>query len=333
MILGYLWFERLSLLTYDHPLAIVSSIASGVAFLIPALFVRSPLRQILQWPARYFDTLIVGLLLLAFGTVLAGAAYNFKLVGLSEMYKLREQIQFPLPLRYGAGIVINALLPFAFAFCLERRLYPITLTKLTLLAPFWLLLIAALSGITASRAAVILSLLLPMAAGLAALIMARAGLISADMGLTPFAIVNSRMIAMPSIAMEVYNNFFATHPLTYFCQITLAKLVASCPYDQPISELMKGYDLGAFNASLFATEGIASVGLKFAPLSALMCGLIIGFANRLSAGLPARFVLVSGGILPLVLLNVPLSTNLLSNGVALLFVLWYVTPRSIFEKG
>jgi hypothetical protein len=88
------------------------------------------------------------------------------------------------------------------------------------------------------------------------------------------------------------------------------------------------YQLGNFNASLFATEGIASVGLILAPFSGLACGLVIALGNRLSAGLPSTFILLSGGILPQVFVNVPLTTTLLTNGA---FVLWYVTPREIFE--
>ncbi len=69
-----------------------------------------------------------------------------------------------------------------------------------------------------------------------------------------------------------------------------------------------------------------------APVSALICGLIIALGNRLSSGLPPRFILLSTGILPQVLLNVPLSTALLTNGVGLLFLLWYVSPRSAFDQ-
>jgi hypothetical protein len=43
-----------------------------------------------------------------------------------------------------------------------------------------------------------------------------------------------------------------------------------------------------------------------------------------SAGLPARFVLISGAMLPQILLNVPLTTTLLTHGAAVLFLLWYV---------
>ena len=69
-----------------------------------------------------------------------------------------------------------------------------------------------------------------------------------------------------------------------------------------------------------------------APLTALVCGFVISVANRVSSDLPSRFVLLSGGLLPQEFLNIPLSTNLLSNGAALLFLLWYVTPRSIFAS-
>jgi hypothetical protein len=54
------------------------------------------------------------------------------------------------------------------------------------------------------------------------------------------------------------------------------------------------------NASLFATEGVASVGVLLAPISAFICGLVVALANRLSAGLPCRFVLISGALFPLV---------------------------------
>jgi hypothetical protein len=89
---------------------------------------------------------------------------------------------------------------------------------------------------------------------------------------------------------------------------------------------------GNFNASLFSTEGIASVGPLFAPISVLLCGLVIGFANRLSAGLPPRFVLISSSVLVQLLLNVPLTTSLLSHGAALLFLLWYLTPRGMLPE-
>ena len=97
--------------------------------------------------------------------------------------------------------------------------------------------------------------------------------------------------------------------------------------------MLSAYKLGNFNASLFATEGIASVGVWFAPVTVSICGLVIALGNRLSAGLPASFILISGALIPQLLLNVPLTTVLLTHGAGPLFLLWYITPRTIFDPG
>jgi hypothetical protein len=87
------------------------------------------------------------------------------------------------------------------------------------------------------------------------------------------------------------------------------------------------YDLGNFNGSLFTTEGIASVGPVLAPIATFVCGIIIGLANIASSRLSPTLVAVSSGVLVQALTNVPLSTVLLSNGGAVLFMLWLVSPR------
>jgi hypothetical protein len=74
------------------------------------------------------------------------------------------------------------------------------------------------------------------------------------------------------------------------------------------------------------------VGLYLAPLAALASGLVLALGNGASAGLPSRFVLVSAGVLPQVLLNVPLTVALLTHGTMLLFLLWHVMPRSYLER-
>jgi hypothetical protein len=204
--------------------------------------------------------------------------------------------------------------------------YAITFSKLALFTPCWLVALLILSKLAEARLVVILSLLAPILAGI--LLLSLLG----EHAESYYAIVNFRMVAIPSVAMDVYNDFFATHELTYFCQISLVKRFMECPYHDQLSVVMEqAYQLGYFNASLFATEGIASVGVLYAPVAVFICGLVIALGNRLSAGLPPRFILLSGAILPQVLLNVPLTTALLTHGAGLLFLLWYVTPRTIFE--
>jgi hypothetical protein len=335
MILGYLWLGTFSDLNYNHSQAAISAAASAAAFMLPALLVSAPLRPFTM-SERAFERLLALILVLSVVTIASGAAYNFKMVGIGEIYNYRDELKIPTLLKYAIGMTSNALLPFAFACFLARDawwragatlvllllFYPITLSKLAFFAPIWLVVMAVLSRLSGARMAAILSLSLPLAAGVALLVFFPAHAY-------PFShLFNLRAVAVPSIAMDIYNDFFAHHDITYFCQISFAKSLFPCPYREPLSIVMeKTYGLGNFNASLFATEGVASVGPWLAPFSALICGLIIAIGNRASAGLPPRLVLISSCIVVQTLLNVPLTTALLTYGAGALFLLWYITPR------
>lgn len=340
VILGFIWLNCFSEFRYDHDVAGLSAVASLIALLLPALFINSPFEQRRHVvPPRAFEHLLTAILILAGLTIIIGSTYNFRTVGIAHIYQFRNELEFPKLLNYLIGMTSAVLLPFAFASFLMSGnrwrsaasllmlilFYPITLSKFALFTPAWLVTIALLSKFLEARTTVALSLFLPIFAGLVLLALLGRG---SDFFLF-FGTVNFRMIAIPSSAIDFYNDFFSKHDLTYFCQISLLRPVMDCPLDHPLSVIMQEtYKLGNLNASLFATEGIASVGTWFAPVSALLAGFIIALGNRVSAHLPARFVLISGAVVPQVLLNVPMSTALLTNGVALLFLLWYVMPRS-----
>jgi hypothetical protein len=345
MILGYLWLVEFSRFNYDHALATISAFGSALAFLVPALFVTSPIRQRFTLSERALENLLYFILILAAAVIACGAFYNFRVVGVGDIYDFRDELQFPAWLGYATGATSNALLPFAFACFVARGnwwraatvllllllFYPITLTKLALFAPFWLLFLALLSRFLEARTTVVLSLFLPITAGVILAFLFKSGILSYGQIINYFGAVNFRMIALPSSALDFYNDFFSTHDLTHFCQISFLKTFVDCPYTDPVSIVMaRAYRIGNFNASLFATEGIASVGPTLAPFTALACGLVIAVGNRLSAGLKPRFILISGAALPQIFLNVPLTIVLVTNGAALLFLLWYVTPRTIF---
>ena len=343
MMLGFLWLEHFSKFQYNFTLAGLSAISSVLLFLLPVLLIRAPVKQVFSLSTRALESVLGFILVLAIATIVGASGYSFRLVSLGHIYDFRGQLNFPSWLGYLMGIVSNALLPFAFAcyFTLNYRwrafavlllmilFYPITLSKFAFFAPIWILTLLILSRFFELRISVLLSLFLPMAAGFILIVSSPLG----EMSKFYFGTVNIRMIATPSGAMDVYNDFFSSHPLTYFCQISFVKPLMHCPYSQQIAAVMEDkYELGAFNASLFATEGIASVGPLFAPLSALVCGFVIALGNRASAGLPSRFVLLSGALLPQAFLNVPLTTVMLTHGTAVLFLLWYIMPRTFFEQ-
>ena len=159
LILGYMWLVPISTLGYDRQAAMISALLSAVAFLLPAVFVCRPAPRLAVFSATAHDRLLDLILIVGVAIVAAGAFYNFRLVGLAEMYKFREGIEFPALFRYALNMTSTALLPFAFACFIWRGrhgraaaslmllllLYPVTLTKITLLAPFWLVFLTILS--------------------------------------------------------------------------------------------------------------------------------------------------------------------------------------------
>jgi hypothetical protein len=342
MVLGFIWLNSFSKFNYDHRLAGLSAAVSAVLFLLPALFVNTPFKQLFTLSPRGLEHLLKFILVLALGTILVASLYNFRLVSIRQIYDFRNELYFPAPIRYLTGIMSTVLLPFACAcyLALNRRwwaavplilmllFYPVTLSKFALFSTAWVVILMVLSRIFEPRAATILSILLPMLLG----VIMMATYLN-NYTLYYFGLVNIRMMATPSSAMDIYNDFFSGHPLTWFCQISFLKPLMSCPYQEQLSLVMeKTYQLGNINASLFATEGIASVGPYLAPLVALACGLVIALGNRASAGLPPGFVLISAALLPQTFLNVPFTTALLTHGAGLLFLLWYIMPRTMFDR-
>ena len=342
LVLGFLWIVNFTKYDYDHEGAAWSAAASMLLFLLPALLIRAPVARPFALSTRNLEHLLRFLMALSLLTIAAASAYNFRFVTLDHIYDFRSELHFPTAIRYLIGIVSNSVLPFTvacylalnqrwwagFVLVLMLLFYPITLSKLALFAPAWIVALLVLSKFFEARTVTVLSLLLPVLVGVILIV----AVPTAFGSLAYFDKVNIRMIATPSSAIDIYNDFFSKNPHTHFCQLSFLKPLMQCPYQDQLSVVMeRTYGFGNLNASLFATEGVASVGLFFAPLSALLCGLVIACANRLSAGLPPRFILISGALLPQVLLNVPFSTVLVTHGMGLLMLLWYVTPRTIFE--
>ncbi len=343
MIAGYLWLNNFSQFGYNHRLSGLSAAASAVAFLLPALY-RPTLPRLLTLSPQAFERLLGCIVLIGAAAAAIGAYYNFRLVSLGDIYTFRETLTAPTLVNYLVGITTTALLPFAFA-CYALRgsrwwagtvlillllFYPVTLSKQAFFTPAWLVLMLAATRLLDLRLTVILSLLVPTTAGVILLI-----LFPERLAMPVFQLVNLRMIAIPALAMDYYNEFFFAHDLTHFCQISFLKPLISCAYQEPMAVVIYNwFGIGGYmNASLFATEGVASVGPLFAPVSALVCGIVIAIANGMSAGVSQRTILVSGALLPQTMMNVPFTTVMLTHGAALLFLLWYVMPRGISEEG
>jgi hypothetical protein len=209
-------------------LASISAFASALAFLLPVLFITSPIRQRFVLSPRALEILLSSILIFAAAVGAVGASYNFRLADLTQIYNFRDELEFPAALRYAMGVTSNALLPFAFAcfvaggdrwrtaavLLLLLLFYPITLTKLALFAPFWLLFLLLLSRLFEERIAVVLSLFLPTVAGVVLMWLFDSLPLRYGLFVDYFGAVNFRMMAIPSVVLDYYNDFFSAQPHT-----------------------------------------------------------------------------------------------------------------------
>ena len=332
VVAGYVFLSFSSRLPYDHSHGRISAILSLIAFLVPALYLRIPALMRPISPGA-MNALLSALTIVSV-LVLAGCvSYGFRFANILTSSELRNDISRPRLVNYASGIVTGALLPFAFAYFATRGrwliaiaaalliagFFPVLLNKTTLFAPVWLIYLFVLFRLLNPKIAAILAIALPMTVGL--------GMFWQDYHPYIFGFVNLRMVAIPSVGLDHYFAFFDRHPLTYFCQINVVRVFTGCPYAEQLGVIMeRAYHLGNFNASLLASEGIASVGPWLAPIATFVCGTVIAIGSAAASRLSPLLMAVSSGLLVQALLNVPLSTALLSNGGGVLFLLWMVSP-------
>lgn len=331
-VFGFVWLSYFSAFDYPHATARWAMIAALAAAITPLMF-----QNIALWRPDLSEAAIgrVALLLLvsSFAVLIGDISYG---TSFGNPYgAARNAVSRPLLLNYLTGIMIGAVLPYLFAHFASRRrwmpaagvllfalgFYPVVNNKTVLLLPVWLPFLFWLFGRFTPRLATVLAFLIPMTIGLAAFFV-----LVADKDYVLFSAINLRFVAIPSLALDQYADFFAHRELTRFCQITVLRHLTVCPYGELGPTLGAIYRDGNFNASFLATEGIASVGLALAPVSALVCGLVLSVGAMVSRHLSPRFIAVSSGIAVQAIMNVPLTTGLLSNGIALLFLLWWLTP-------
>lgn len=212
---------------------------------MPALLITSPIRQVYALSTSAFEHLLTLILVFSLATIIGGGIYNFRFVAVNDIYEFRDNLEFPKIIAFALPITSSTLLPFAFACFVARRdrwragaalllallFYPVTLSKLTLLTPAWLVVMAVLGRIFGARTSVILSLLLPMLVGI----------LIFGLKAWPhyFYLVNFRTLAVPSTAMDIYSHYFSNHDLTYFCQIGFLKPLMPCHYQDQLSAVME----------------------------------------------------------------------------------------------
>jgi hypothetical protein len=336
-VVGFVWLSFFSEFDYPHTMARWSMVAALAAALAPLMFLNVPLPRLTISKAIWHRLTII-FLIASLSVLAADAAYG---VAFASPYSDdRNLVTRPTALNYLTGITIGAVLPYLFAYFASRKrwalaigslaialfYYPIVVNKTALLLPLWLPFLFWLFGRSEPRIATVLSLLIPLAIGLLDL---TSYFLFLNNNYYLFSLINLRLIAVPSLALDHYADFFARHDITHFCQMTIVRKLFGCAYDELGPTMASVYHDGNFNASFLATEGIASVGLTLAPLSALVCGFVLSLGSSAARHLSPRFIAVSSGIAVQALMNIPLTTAMISNGIFVLFLLWWMTPKEM----
>jgi hypothetical protein len=160
MMAGYFWFNTFGTQGYDRRTALISSSASMILFLIPALLITDPARKRFTLPRWAMDALPLWIVSLLAPVLVLATPNEFRIVAPGEMYNYRDTLQQSRIIGYALGNCTGALIPFAFACFVARRqwfalsllgglslpFYTVTITKFSLALPFYLGFIAILAS-------------------------------------------------------------------------------------------------------------------------------------------------------------------------------------------
>lgn len=132
----------------------------------------------------------------------------------------------------------------------------------------------------------------------------------------------------------VYYDYFTQHGLTYYSHIGVVnRLTDAYPYGkyslgQTIGLEYSGSELANYNANFWASDAFAALGLVGVPLITLIALFVFYIINRVSSRYASSFVALWLSGFWLGLLNLPLTTALVSAGGGLtLLLLWFAARR------
>lgn len=134
-----------------------------------------------------------------------------------------------------------------------------------------------------------------------------------------------RGIAVQGMLTNLYAEFFASNPYTYYSHLNIISKIIEYPYSGPLgtelSFYLTGHGHAGANASFWATDGIAAGG----SIGVVFIGLVVGFIfvamNAFTRRADTAFVALVMTPFVMALANVSIFTALLSGGGIFVFLL------------
>lgn len=141
-----------------------------------------------------------------------------------------------------------------------------------------------------------------------------------------------RAMAIPGLATVQYVGFFQDHQLTFGSHVTGLRSLLHYPYPRTID-----YTIGSFyydtdrmglNANLWVGDGVTAFGLPGILLISVVCAAIFWLLDAAAEGLDPKFSVVALAYGVVNFSNVPLMNNLVTGGLALTIIFFYLWPRN-----
>lgn len=144
------------------------------------------------------------------------------------------------------------------------------------------------------------------------------------------SILLSRILGTGGWTISKYYEYFSTNGFTFYTHIgPINALTDAYPYGeyqlgQVIGLHYSGSAEANFNANFWASDGFAALGIWGVPVVTMCLAGVFYVINRVASGHSARFVVLWLSGFWLAMLNIPLTTALLSGGGGLtLLLLWW----------
>ena len=271
---------------------------------------------------------------------------HFRLVGFQDIYSLRTAMSETIGetgSRFGlyAQSLLSALVfPLIFASGIASRRYWVVLpvmlgyvflfgiggAKSTALAIIYLPLSALLLSRSPQRIATyfVSGLSLALAAGFLT-----QAFFPASLHLAYTAVVHFRFFTVPPLTLPQYYDFFQTHPVTHFANVTGFNWLLQNPYDSDIPYTIGAYFYGGpvgLNSGLWAGDGLTAFGVSGIIVVSLICAVVFWILDSASAEFAPTFTGLTLTFCTVFFGNVSLFTTLVTGGLALIILTGLIAP-------
>lgn len=148
------------------------------------------------------------------------------------------------------------------------------------------------------------------------------------------AILLIRVLAVGGWTITTYYEYFTTYGYTYYTHISPIKaLTDAYPYGQYSLGQVIGIEYSGsaeanWNANFWASDAIAALGIPGIPVVTIALSIVFYLINKISNNFSSNFISLWLSGFWLALLNIPLSTALLSGGGLMTIVLLWITSHS-----